>query len=181
MIFRIQTVLLAMFFAGPMMAQSISFGENERLDALFATLQSEDGSAAESEILLIFRQSGSDAMDLLLKRGYDALDAGALRDAVWHFSALIDHAPEFGEAYGGRAIAFYELGELDMALQDIHTTLTYNPRQFRALVGLGFIQEELGNLGEALSAYKIAFQLNPHMDGLTDAIERVESQISILH
>ncbi len=172
---------MALMLAGPAMAQGVAFGENPRLDELFAQLQSDEGSSAESEILLIFRQSGSDAMDLLLKRGYAALDAGALRDAIWHFSALIDHAPEFGEAYGGRAFAFYELGELDMALQDIHTTLTFNPRHFRAMVGLGFIQEELGNLDEALSAYKIAFQLNPHMEGLTDAIERVETQISILH
>ncbi len=163
------------------MAQGVEFGENPRLDELFAQLQSKDGANAESEILLIFRKSGSDAMDLLLKRGLDALDAGSPRDAVWHFSALIDHAPEFGEAYSGRAIAFYELGELDMALQDIHTTLTFNSRHFRALVGLGFIQEELGNLDEALRAYKIAYSLNPHMEGLKDAITRVESQISILH
>ncbi len=163
------------------MPQELAFGENPRLDELFARLQSDEGSSAESEILLIFRKSGSDAMDLLLQRGFDALDVGHPQEAIWHFSALIDHAPEFAEAYGGRAIAFYELGELDMATRDIHSTLAFNPRNFRAMVGLGFIQEELNNLDEALSAYEIAFRLNPHLEGLQDAIDRVKSQISILH
>ncbi|MBL4807177.1 MAG: hypothetical protein JKY31_07800 [Rhodobacteraceae bacterium] len=151
------------------------------MDALFATLQSESDGSAEGEIVLIFRQSGSDAMDLLLSRGYDAMASGDPRMSIWHLSALIDHAPDFAEAYNARASAFFDLGEYGLAMNDIHVVLSLNPRHFVALAGLGVIQEDLGHLEEALIAYKMVRSLNPHFNSIDLSIERVESQLSILH
>ncbi len=177
----IRYIIFAVLLGNTANAQGIGFGENPHLDALFATLQTDDGQEAESEIMLIFRQSGSDAMDLILARGFNAMSAGQLADSVWHFSALVDHAPDFAEGYAGRAFAFYNLGELALAVKDVHKALSLNPRHFVALSGLGFVQEELGHLDEALLAYRLAFSLNPHFDGLSEAIERVESQLTVLH
>ena len=75
----------------------LGFGENDRLDELFAEMQSaagEGAASAEREAIRIFRQSGSAAMNLLLARGFAALEAEDYAMGVWHFSALIDHAPE---------------------------------------------------------------------------------------
>ncbi len=157
------------------------FGANPHLDELFATLQSPEGAKAEADVLLAFRKSGSDAMDLLLARGYEALKSGAINDAIWHFSALIDHAPDFAEAYAGRAAAFYQRGEIGLAIADMHSALALNPRHFVVLFGFGYIQEELGHDSKALAAYRLAFSLNPHFEGLAEAIERVEFRVSILH
>jgi len=162
----------------------LGFGENDRLDQLFAEMQSEAGegaASAEREALRIFRQSGSAAMDLLLERGYAAMEAEDYQMAVWHFSALIDHAPEFAEAYNARASAFFLLGKYGEAIADIETALVLNPRHFGALAGMGVIQEELGHPENALKAYKAALALNPHSTDFADAVKRVEGELFMVH
>ena len=58
-----------------------------------------DSKGITREIRMKWAQSGSDAMDLVLKRGQDALERGENDAAIEHFSAVIDHAPDFAEAY----------------------------------------------------------------------------------
>lgn len=177
-------ILLVFGSASWAVQPGLSFGENDRLDELFSEMQSaagEGAGSAEREALRIFRQSGSAAMNLLLERGYAALDAGDVEMAVWHFSALIDHAPEFAEAYNGRAAAFYLLGKLGETMADIELAIVLNPRHFGALGGMGVIQEELGHPENALKAYRAALALNPHSQDLLDTVKRVEDSISILH
>ncbi len=162
----------------------LGFGENDRLDELFAEMQSKAGegaASAEREVLRIFRQSGSAAMDLLLKRGFAAMEAEDYEMAVWHLSALIDHAPNFAEAYNMRASAFFLLDKYGEAMADIEKALLLNPRHFGALGGMGVIQEQLNQPENALKAYKAALALNPHSEELIDTVKRVEDSLSILH
>ncbi len=162
----------------------LGFGENDRLDELFAEMQSEAGegaASAEREAIRIFRQSGSAAMNLLLERGFTALEAEDYTMAVWHFSALIDHAPEFAEAYNARASAFFLMGKYGEAMADIETTLVLNPRHFGALGGMGVIQEQLDHPENALRAYKAALALNPHSTDYIDAVKRVEDELFMVH
>ena len=63
-------------------------------------------------------------MDLLLTRGRDALEAGETVLAIRHFTALIDHAPEFAEGYNGRATAYFQMGRYGLSLEDIRMTQT---------------------------------------------------------
>jgi Tfp pilus assembly protein PilF len=162
----------------------LAFGENDHLDQLFAEMQSpagEGAASAEREVLRIFQQSGSAAMDLLLARGLKALEAGDYKMAVWHLSALIDHAPEFAEAYNTRATAFFLMGKYGEAMVDIESALALNPRNFGALGGMAIIQEELGHPENALRSYKAALALNPHSQDLIDAVKRVEDQLYMVH
>ena len=177
-------LILAMATGAGAVQRSLAFGENDRLDELFAEMQSaEIGGAtrAEREVLRIFRQSGSAAMDLLLGRGYAALETDDFSMAVWHFSALIDHAPEFAEAYNGRATAFFLMGKYGEAMADIEMTLALNPRHFGALVGMGAIQEEIDHPENALIALKAALALNPQSPEIGDAVKRVEDSLSVEH
>ena len=67
-----------------------------RLDELFAELAEpgrDDWERIEGEIIRIWSQSGSPAMDLLLRRGNEALEAEDYAAALEHFCALTDHAP----------------------------------------------------------------------------------------
>ena len=178
-------IMALLFGSGAWAVQpGLGFGENDRLDELFAEMQStagDDAASAEREALRIFRQSGSAAMDLLLARGFAAMEAEDYAMAVWHFSALIDHAPEFAEGYNARASAFFLLGKYGEAMADIETALVLNPRHFGALAGMGVIQEELAHPENALQAYKAALALNPHSQDFIDAVKRVEDELYMVH
>ena len=155
---------------------SVLQGENARLDALFDDLQKPDladPGRVTSEIWIIWSRSGSPAMDLLLGRGQSAMAAGAPDLAIAHFSAVIDHAPDFAEAWNARATAYYQTGDLGPSVADIAHVLQLNPRHFGALAGLGMIFEQLGRPEKALEVYQAALAVNPHMPDVLDAVKRL--------
>ncbi len=150
-----------------------------KIDNLFTRLQKaqpEEAGRIESEIWIEWSKSGSPAMDLLLQRGRDAMAIGDNRTAIDHFSAIIDHDPAFAEAWNARATAYFNAGEFGPAVADIAHVLTLNPRHFGALSGLGMILEETGKTERALEVYKSALALHPHLEGVSDAVERLETE-----
>ena len=152
-----------------------------KLDDLFNRLQSaETGEAGriEQEIWIEWSKSGSPALDLLLQRGRDAMAMGDNALAVDHFTAIIDQDPTFAEAWNARATAWFNLGEFGPALADIAQVLKLNPRHFGALSGLAMILEESGYPDRALQVYKAALALHPHLQGVKDAIARLETEAS---
>jgi Flp pilus assembly protein TadD len=154
--------------------------EPAELEALLEGLQTADETAAsqiEGRIYEIWSQSGSPSMDLLLERGREALESGDTKMSIEHFSALIDHAPEFAEGYNGRATAHFQNGSFGLALNDIRRTLELNPRHFGAMTGLALILEEFGESEGALLAWREVERLNPNSEGLDDAIRRLEIQV----
>ncbi len=116
-------------------------------------------------------------MDLLLTRGRDALEEGDNIKAIRHFTALIDHAPDFAEGYNGRATAYFQVGRFGLSLEDIRQTLRLNPRHFAAMSGLALILEELGQKEDALAAWREVEKLHPNREGLKDAIARLEREV----
>ena len=146
------------------------------LYARLADPDNEDWALAESDILREWSKSGSPAMDLLLKRGKDAIGAGDLPAAIEHLTALTDHAPDFAEGWNARATAYFTVGELGPSVNDIARTLTLNPRHFGALSGLGMIFEQLEQPEKALEAYRAALAIHPHMQGVSEAVKRIEAE-----
>ena len=152
----------------------------DKLDDLFAQLpeaQGRDLARVEEEIWLEWSKSGSPAMDLLLKRGRDAMQAGDNDLAIEHLTALVDHAPDFAEGYNGRATAYFQNGQFGPALADISRVLQLNPRHFGALAGLGIILEEMGQTRDALEVYQEVAKLHPHREGLQATIDRLETEL----
>ena len=171
----ILTAALALFCAAvPAMAQTA------RLDDLFQQLQTandEEAGQITENIWIEWSKSGSAAMDLLLKRGRDAMAAGKPQEAIDHLTALIDHAPNFAEGYNARATAYFQTGDLGPSVSDIAKTLTLNPRHFGALSGLGMIFEELNQPTKALEVYKAALAINPHLANIKAAVKRLEAKL----
>lgn len=170
----LKCVVAALLVSGP------SFAETDELEALMEGLKGADAMAAaqiERRIFDLWSQSGSPSMDLLLTRGRDALEAGETVLAIRHFTALIDHAPEFAEGYNGRATAYFQMGRYGLSLEDIRMTLQLNPQHFSAMSGLALILEELGQPEDALAAWREVEKLNPSREGLKDAIARLEKQV----
>lgn len=168
---RIVTACLAVVtFSLPAMA------EDTRLDALLSDLsQAEPAEARKiaAEIELEWSKSGSPAMDLLLRRGEDAIEAGDLDAAVEHLSALIDHAPHFAQGWHLRSVAFFKQDRYGLALANIERALALEPRQFNVIYGLGVLLDETGHPDLAYDAFSRALAIHPHHEDVTKAKERV--------
>lgn len=171
---HVVAALLVLFtLSGAVWAQSAD------LDKLFDDLKSADAAQAqriEREILNEWSKSGSPAMDLLLRRGQEAMAAGDFPAAIAHFTALVDHAPDFAEGWNARATAYYMEGEFGPSIEDIARTLTLNPRHFGALSGLGMIFQELDQPEKALEVYRAALAIHPHLGSVLEAVEALEKQ-----
>lgn len=149
------------------------------LDDLFDALQTAEAEAAEALVDKIadeWSKSGSASVDFLLDRGRSALEDGEAQLAVSHFSAAIDHAPDFAEGYNGRATAFYQMDRYGLALDDIRQVLSLNPRHFGAMTGLALILEQLDRPEAALLAWEEVIKLYPSSPQAEQAMPRVARQ-----
>lgn len=147
-------------------------------DALFAQLQDEAAwPNAESDILRMWSRSGSPAMDLLMQRGEEALDAGDLEAAIGHLTALTDHAPDFATGWQARAAAYYMSGLYGPAAADLAQAVVLEPRQFVALTQLGTMLEEIGDLSGALAAYRESLKIHPFQQEALDGVARIEKEL----
>lgn len=150
------------------------------LESLFTELRAADEDSAQiivQRITGIWSHSGSASIDLLLERGKQALEDSNYGVAVEHFGAAIDHAPDFAEAYNGRAAAFFQMQEFGLSVADIQQVLVLNPRHFGALEGLGKILLELGDLENALIAFREAQALNPQRHSLNESVLRLQKEL----
>ncbi len=162
-------------------AQASEEHQSAELAELLAELRDpgqERWQRIERQISRIWSRSGSASADLLLQRGRDALRRGDSAAAIDHFSALIDHAPDFAEAYHARATAWFMAGNLGLALDDLRETLARNPDHFSALAGLGRIFEDLEFHERAREALRASNAIHPHRRDVKEALERVERHLT---
>ncbi|MEM7613568.1 MAG: tetratricopeptide repeat protein, partial [Pseudomonadota bacterium] len=167
----IAALAVALSVAGAPMALSQSLTVVDEREAEIDTLMEElarpdleTWESTETRLINLWSRSGSDTADLLLERGQVALDSEDYGLAVQHLTALTDHAPDFAEGWHARATAFYSMEEFGLALEDLERALALNPRHFGALTGLGIVLEELGYTETALTAMRMAEELNPHRE-----------------
>lgn len=144
------------------------------MDALMRELaQGEGWMRAERQILREWGRSGSQVIDFLFSRGQEALRTGDATAAIDHFSAVIDHAPDFAEAWNGRATAWFLANRFGPSMSDIEQVLRLNPRHFGALAGLGMILEQLERPEDALRAYQASLAIHPNQASVNEAVRRL--------
>jgi tetratricopeptide (TPR) repeat protein len=158
---------------GPAVAQDADRAA-DLLEAL-RTATPETAAAAERDVERAWSRTGSATMDLLLKRGRDAMAVGEFSKAIEHFTALTDHAPEFAEGYHARATAYYRADLYGPALDDLETALALNPDNFNAIFGLAVLFEELDDKVRAAELFRRVLALHPHHENATEALEQLKS------
>lgn len=175
---RFKCIVTALFvavgFSLPVHAQQTP------LDELYQELAEADENTyvrIQGQIIAQWEKSGSAAMDLLLRRGKEALEDGQPDAAVEHFTALVDHAPDFAEGYYGRASSYFLMGLTGPALEDIRQALVLNPRHFEAMRGLAIIMEELQRPDDALELYEMILSINPNSEEVLGAVDRLKLQL----
>ncbi|MEP1352572.1 MAG: tetratricopeptide repeat protein [Tateyamaria sp.] len=121
-------------------------------------------------------RAGSTSLDMLLRRGREALEEEQIDIAIEHFTAVTDHAPEFAEGWHARATAFYMKGLYGPALDDLQRALILNPDNYNAIFGLGVMLQEFGDYERARDAFDQVLDLHPNHENANTAREQLKSR-----
>lgn len=168
---RIVTALAAVFCLSlPAFAQQT---DADLLSQLRGSTEAE-AKRLDRELALVWSRSGSAAMDMLLKRGREALEEEETQKAIDHLTALTDHAPDFAEGWHLRATAYYRAGLYGPALDDLRRALVLNPNNYNAIFGFGIMLQEFGEYELASEAFHQVLVLNPHHDSAKTALDQLK-------
>lgn len=171
----VAALLSLALLAGPVAAQE---GTGASLLDRLQTAGPEEAARLERQIRMDWENSGSPAMDLLLKRGKDALETGDFDTAIGHLSALTDHAPDFAEGWHVRAMAFFREEAFGLALHDLERALALDPQHFGAIFGLAVVMESLGQDDDAYALYSRVLSLHPHHEDARAGLDRLKTRVN---
>ncbi|MEO0389691.1 MAG: tetratricopeptide repeat protein [Pseudomonadota bacterium] len=149
------------------------------LDEMMEALRSAEPAEATRltrEIERQWAQSGSTSLDMLLRRGREALEEDDPDIAIEHLTAVTDHAPDFAEGWHARATAFYMKGLYGPALDDLQKALILNPDNYNAIFGLGVMLQEFGDYIRARKAFAQVIDLHPNHENATKALEQLKAK-----
>lgn len=132
---------------------------------------------AERGLWLLWGRSGDTAIDELMARGSEEMQAGQLAESIATFSEVIGKKPGFAEGWNRRATAYYLAGEYRKSLADCDEVLRRNPSHFGALSGVGQIYARLEQYEKALEWFRRALAVNPNMVGVEFNIKEVEQRL----
>lgn len=162
-------------------ATSPTFGDQNdpRLAPLFERLEQaqslEQARALSDEIWAIWSEAPDARAAQLMERGITAMSAGRYTTAFAAFSELVEHSPNFAEAWNKRATLNYMIGSYEASIDDIERTLALEPRHFGALSGLGLIMMAVDRPQAAKRSFEAALSINPYLPAARSHIEALES------
>lgn len=172
-------MLLVFAVVGPPVADADQ--NDPRLDNLFMILQSSDEllevRAAENLIWTTWIEHEDRNNTRLMHMGIKAMADRRFDDAAEIFTALIDQAPDYAEAWNKRATVYFIQGKLALSAADVDRTLALEPRHFGALSGLGQIEMLRGNGDAALKAFESAVALHPRLAGMESLIRDLKQRV----
>jgi tetratricopeptide (TPR) repeat protein len=150
------------------------------LDELFEKLANAApnpaGRAIESEVLKRLADSGSETVDLLMRWAMQAIDEKKYAMALDLLDQALVLKPDFAEAWNKRATVNFLREDYAASLTDIRQTLALEPRHFGALSGLGIILQETGKKEEALVVFRKALEIDPLLQKVREAVEKLEAE-----
>lgn len=161
----------------PVSAQQADSTDEAALLQALAVADPAEAQRLDRQLQALWGKSGSAAMDLLLKRGREALEVEETGSAIEHLTALTDHAPGFAEGWHARASAYFDANLLGPAMDDLERALFLNPNNYNAMFGLGAILETFGDKARAYQAYQRGLAIHPHHEELTKAAERLKADV----
>ncbi len=100
-------------------------------------------SYAEQGLWLLWTRSGDAAIDRLMARATEEMQAGRHGEAIAILTEVVQKKPDFAEGWNRRATVYYLAGEYRKSIADCDEVLKRNPKHFGALSGLGQIHVKL--------------------------------------
>jgi tetratricopeptide (TPR) repeat protein len=129
---------------------------------------------AEQGLWALWSRSGDAAIDSLMARGVDEMQAGNHKAAIATFSEVVKRKPDFAEGWNKRATVYYLAGDYKRSIADCDQVLKRNPNHFGALSGLGQIYFQLERYEDSLTWFRKALEVNPNMLGVEFNIKGIE-------
>lgn len=149
----------------------------ERLDGLFEDLAragaADEAKKVAEKIAGIWLASGSDTIDVLMKRALVATHTKDYALALDLLDSVVRLKPDFAEGWNKRATVHFMRKDYGRSLADIHQTLLLEPRHFGAINGLAVILQQLDEDERSLAAYRRLLEIYPHNEGALKAIEKL--------
>jgi tetratricopeptide (TPR) repeat protein len=183
--FAAATVLSSLFALHLGIGATPAAAQNENrqardLDKLFADLKhastQEDADKIAGRIWDIWMRSGRDDVDVMMSRVVANITGQHYGLALMLLDEVIDVAPEFAEAHSKRAVLRYRMGQFPGALEDLEAAIKLEPRHFGALAIKSAILADLSKWQDALTAYRAALAINPHLASRHKVLPELERQ-----
>lgn len=150
----------------------------EMMDSLFDRLRdAKDEQTAEVTEQLIWNlwlYSGSDTVDVLMRRTLSAMKDENYPLALDLLNAIVELKPDYAEGWNKRATVFFLLRDYAHSMQDVEQVLALEPRHFGALTGLGMILRDTGDNTKALAAFRKALEVHPQLKAARSAVNELE-------
>jgi tetratricopeptide (TPR) repeat protein len=131
---------------------------------------------AEHAMWSIWFRAGTREANCELKCGSRALDRRDYARAMSHFDKAVELDPTFAEAYNQRAIVHYLEERYEASIEQCRKTVELMPCHFGAWAGMGHCHCHSGRMGDALECYEKALAINPHLDGVKQAVGELKQK-----
>jgi tetratricopeptide (TPR) repeat protein len=148
-------------------------GDAECISSLVDRLR--DGDAivnqmAEHALWNVWFRGGTPQANHELAMGAKGLSDREFDIAITHFNRALVLCDDFAEAYDQRGMAYYLQDRFEAALLDYRKAVKLMPCHFSAWAGLGHCYAHLEMIPQAVEAYEQVRELNPHLDGISQAL-----------
>lgn len=154
-------------------------GQEDAIPALAEHLRDADpmvNQMAEHALWSIWFRGGTPESNACLLRGSESLNDRQIERAAEHFSAAIGLCPSFAEAYNQRAMAYFLQEKFEESLRDSRRAVELMPCHFGAWAGMGHCHAHRGELEAALSCYRRALSINPHLQCIAEMVSALETR-----
>ncbi|HTQ01982.1 MAG TPA: tetratricopeptide repeat protein [Casimicrobiaceae bacterium] len=133
---------------------------------------------AEQGMWVLWTRSGDNAVDALMTRGAEQMQARDFAASIATYSEVIRRKPAFAEGWNKRATARFLAGDFKRSLADCAEVMKRNPYHFGALSGYGQIYFELRQYDKAIEYWQRALKVNPNLESLNQNIEIARKRLA---
>lgn len=152
-----------------------------KLDALFVRLAAEENEETAAliaeEISVIWIDSGSDTVNLLLRRATSAEERRETALARRLYDHVTTLSPDYAEGWARSGRLALVEKDYNRVITEITTALVLEPRHFYSLLTLGGALEGLGRSEQAYETYKEVEALYPELKGIKDRVKSLGDKI----
>jgi hypothetical protein len=155
-------------------------GDEHTITCLTHALRDTDGQVnqmCEHALWSIWFRQGTPQSSAVFSQGISLLAEDELKLAIHAFRKAVEISPDFAEAWNQLGIAYYLNGQYKLSVKASQQAIKLIPTHFGAIAGMGHAFAQLDELTLALRCYRRAKRINPQMDGLKGAIDRLQTKI----